>query len=324
MTDNPRAPAPVSADEVAALVVTYFPDAAISERIDLLLAQFGRIAMVDNGSDDASLKPLARYRGRISFHRNPANLGIATALNQGLRKLAAEGFTWVATFDQDSSVRPGFLDAMLETLNGQTNRDELALIGAKRIDPDNPIEHRWLRPRRGFPFFERVTCEEASKGVTLVITSGTLTSIAAFEQLGGFRDDLFIDLVDNEYCLRARIHGYRILVSCGAQLMHKVGNKITSRRMGLTVSATNHGALRKYYLFRNSIVVMKRHGRSQPHWLFYHLLSLGEVILGILFWERTKGSKLKACSLGLVDGLRGDSGPSARLWPLPRAADSSK
>jgi len=304
----------VKAENVAALVITYFPDAGLPDRIDALLAQFDRLAVVDNGSGEEAIAALKRYDQRVIVQRNATNLGIAAALNQGLRTLAAEGFEWVVTFDQDSAIRPGFLLSILETLNSEPDLSQVALIGANRVDPGSPVPHRWLRPRRGFPFFERVTCEEASKGVTLVITSGTLTSIATFEALSGFREELFIDLVDNEYCLRARERGYRILISCDAQLVHKVGDKTTSTAMGVSVSATHHGPLRKYYLFRNSIPVIRRHGRSQPHWLVYHVLSLGEVILGILLWENDKAQKLKACALGVIDGLMGKNGPSSRSW----------
>jgi rhamnosyltransferase len=307
---------PLQPAGVAALVVTYFPDAQLPERLDLLLEQFGRVAIVDNGSGEAAAELLEHYEANASVGvlRNESNLGIATALNQGLRSLAAEGFAWVVTFDQDSTIRPGFVEAMCATLNAQGDPSQVALIGANRIDPDNAIAHRWVRPRRGFPFFERVACEEASKGVTLVITSGTLTSIAAFEALGGFLDELFIDMVDNEYCLRAREHGYLILVSCGAGLTHKVGDKTRSAAMGVAVSATHHSPLRKYYLFRNSVSVMRSHGRSQPHWAIYHLLALGEVVLGIMLCETGKAKKLNACAVGALDGLTGKAGPSRRVW----------
>jgi rhamnosyltransferase len=314
----------VRPSEVAALIITYCPDGGLTERIDALLAQFGRLHVVDNGSDQAALAPLSQYDQRVTLQRNGSNVGIATALNQGLRTLGAEGFEWVVTFDQDSSVRSNFIASMLETLNAAPDRETVALIGANRIDPDNPVAHKWLRPRRGFPFFERVTCQKAAAGVTLVITSGALTRVAVFEALGGFRDQLFIDLVDYEFCLRARERGYRILVCCGAQLLHKVGNRTTSTAMGLPVSATHHSPLRKYYLFRNSIPVMKSHGRLQPHWLVHHLLSLGEVILGILLWETGKAGKLKACGLGIFDGLCGVSGPSARTLSESRPASASR
>lgn len=302
--------------ELAALVVTYFPDEGLCARIDALLQQFDRLVLVDNGSDDTSLQLLTRYEHRtdITLHRNASNVGIAKALNQGLRILAAEGFSWAVTFDQDSMIRPGFVAAMLKTLASQQHPGRVALIGSNRIDPDNDIVHRWLRPRRSFPFFERVSCEGAADGVTLVITSGAMTSLSAFERLGGFREELFIDLVDIEYCLRAREQGYKILVSCGAHLVHKVGSKTQLTFGRFTISATHHSQLRKYYLFRNSVFVLRNNGWSQPHWFVYHLLAISEVLVGIFLSESQKLRKIHACLLGVVDGFKGKLGPCRRDW----------
>ena len=307
---------PLQPERVAALVITYFPDLGLAERLDRLLEQFPRVLVVDNGSAEAGLRQLEGHARRAGFGlvRNEANLGIAAALNQGIRRLAEEGFGWVVTFDQDSTICPGFLLAMLATLNAQPDPKQIALIGANRIDPDNDIEHRWVRPHRIPPFFERVPCAQATSGVTLVITSGAFTNVELFRELGGFREDLFIDMVDNEYCLRVTTRGYKVLVSCEASLLHKVGDKTRSSKVGVGISATHHSPLRKYYLFRNSIPVMWAYGRIQPHWLIYHLLALSEMILGIVFLETHKGTKLKACALGIIDGLAGQNGPSRRTW----------
>jgi rhamnosyltransferase len=302
----------IGRDEVAALVITYFPDAGLPARLDSLLAQFDRVALVDNGSPDENLTAVAAQvdRSAVSLHRNSTNLGIATALNQGMRILADEGFRWVVTLDQDSEVQSGFLSSMLEMLNSRPDQVKIALIGSNRIDPDSDVSHRWLRPSNSFPFFQRVNCERASKGVTLVITSGTLTNVAAFVDLGGFRDELFIDLVDFEYCLRARQQGYKILVSCDADLKHMVGIQTHLQAAGITLSQTHHSPLRRYYLFRNSIYLIKRYAFVHPHWVVYHLLAMGEVILGIVVSETDRRKKLHACLLGIFDGLARKTGPA--------------
>jgi rhamnosyltransferase len=170
-----------------------------------------------------------------------------------------------------------------------------------------------LRPRKAPPYFERVTCDRIGpEGVTLVITSGTLTSVAAFRQLGPFREEFFIDLVDFEYCLRARRAGYRILVSCQARILHRVGAKSQARVAGISLSPTNHSPLRKYYLFRNTVRVIGAYGGSFPHWLLYQLAALLEIFLGILFVEDGKSRKLRACLIGVWDGIIGRMGAARR------------
>jgi rhamnosyltransferase len=307
-----------SVERIAALVVTYFPDRLFPERLDRLLEQAERVVVVDNGSDAASLAWRQRYEGRagVTILENGVNLGIASALNRGVRSLAAEGYGWVLTLDQDSTIEEGCVAALLQTLAKDSNPGEVALVGANRRDLGAGLsEHRWVRPKQGPPFFERVPCDRIGPdGVTLVITSGTLTSVKAFERLGPFKDAFFIDFVDSEYCLRARKSGYRILVSCEARLDHRIGSKRQARLLGITISPMHHSPLRKYYIFRNAVGVIRSYGRSSPHWLVYQILALFEIIIGVLVFEDRKGAKLKACLTGLWDGLLGRGGPAQRAF----------
>lgn len=304
--------------KAAALVITHFPDRHFPDRLDRLLEQIARVVIVDNGSDAPTRAWRERYRDRkeITVLNNPTNLGIATALNQGMNLLAGEGFEWVVTLDQDSTVANGFIESLLDTIANDPNPGNVALVGARRSDAGtNCVEHRWLRPKKGLPFFERVACDQIGPdGVTLVISSGTLTSVRVFNQLGPFRDKFFIDFVDFEYCLRARQSDYRILVSCHAHMIHHVGSKEQRRLFGVTLSPTLHSPLRRYYLFRNAVAMFRIYGWAFPHWLIYELVALGEILLGVSIFEDRKLAKLRACMLGVWDGLLRRMGPACRSF----------
>ena len=309
---------PSTSPKVAALVVTFFPDDALPDRLESLLAQVERLVIVDNGSDAASLRWTQRYseRAGLTILRNATNLGIAAALNQAMVLLAGEGYEWVFMSDQDSIVVDGCIAALIATVAADANPAGVALVGANRQDAGvGATMHRWLRPRKGPPFFERVTCDRIGPdGVTLVITSGTLASVAAFKHLRPFSAAFFIDFVDFEYCLRARKSGYRILVSCQARILHSVGSKTQVCMAGITLSPTHHGPLRKYYLFRNAVLVIRSYGGTFPHWLIYQLSALLEIVLGILILEDRKSLKLRACIIGLWDGIRGRTGATRRAF----------
>ena len=292
-------------------MVTYVPDPEVGARLDLIRDQVQRLIIVDNGSADKTVTALRDYADRTgaTLIANPRNAGIAAALNTGIAAAAAEGFDWVLTMDQDSALQPGCVAALITKAAA-----DVALVGSNRREAVAGAKpHRWVRPARRVVGFERARCEQLTDaGVTLVISSGTLTNVAAYREAGPLREDFFIDMVDSEYCLRVHRLGYRIVVACAAHLDHRVGAK-TPRPVGpVTLVPTHHSAVRRYYLFRNATVTLRAYGRSVPHWATYQVLALLEVLAGIVLFESGKMAKLRAAALGVWDGVRGRLGPVTR------------
>jgi rhamnosyltransferase len=101
--------------QMAAVVVTYHPDAAVLENVRLLTEQVGKVIVVDNASAGASagtVSALEKMPG-VWLIRNAANLGIAAAMNTGIRHALADGYPWIATFDQDSTVPNQYFEELL-------------------------------------------------------------------------------------------------------------------------------------------------------------------------------------------------------------------
>lgn len=297
---------------VGALVVTHHPDAGLPSRLAAIATQVSRIVVVDNGSGARArdmftdLQTDARFR----IIRNERNHGVATALNQGMAALRQEGFSWAVTFDQDSRADKSLVPELVAALDSHPTPARVALIGANVIDTGLEGARRWVRPRKGSRWcFERVPCGRVDdRGVTVVITSGTMTNLRIAEELGGFREDLFIDLVDMEYALRAISAGFMITVCCAARLEHSVGDKQRRRLMGFSLFPTFHNPQRRYYLFRNRVLLFKKYAREFPYWVCYEFLAAINVILCIILFEDHKMDKLKGCLHGTWDGIRGKVG----------------
>lgn len=299
--------------EVAALVVTYFPDGGLAERLARLRDQVGEILIVDNSDEDgAAARVGALADDKVRVISNGKNLGIARALNRGVAALEEAGFSWVVMFDQDSSVNAGFVDAQIDYLTSHPDSGSIAIVGARRRDRGMDREILYLRAEPGF-LPRRSPCQSLGpEGTTHVITSGSLTRVSALRDVGGFRDDYFIDMVDIELCLRLRQAGWKIVVACDALMEHEVGSKRLARLGPVKVAPTHHSAQRRYYLARNSVATMKQRLPGRIDWRVYHMLALGEVIAGVIFFEKDKRRKLRAIWAGLMDGWAGEMGRCRR------------
>lgn len=297
-------------ERVAAAIVTYFPDEGFAHRLVAIARECRPVIVVDNSADEAARTALRGSCGAqgAKLIENADNVGIGRALNHAFAALAADGIEWAIAFDQDSTPEPGFVAALLAARHGAG--ESAPIVGANWRDearPDAPSRH--LRRSRTLPiFFERAIADEDLRDITCVITSGTLFHLPTVHALGGFADDLFLDLVDTELCLRARAAGHRIHVASAARLEHRRGTKRPVRFAGRTWWPAFMPETRLHLLFRNRVLVFRRHGGRLPHWVAFELAYALKVIAEIVFLEDRKLARLAACGRGTWHGLCGRTG----------------
>ena len=107
-----------SNDNVCAVVISYFPDPGFPERLRKISEQAKQVIVVDNcttGEASSAIDIALHVKPHIELIKNSENLGVATALNQGVRKALEYEFLWVVAFDQDSVPQPDMVERMLET-----------------------------------------------------------------------------------------------------------------------------------------------------------------------------------------------------------------
>ncbi len=290
-----------------AVVITFHPDELAMENLRALALEFGRVLVVDNGSAGNVCEKMAAFPG-VTVLALGRNLGVAAALNRGFARAAELGAKWVVTFDQDSRPQPGFLEGLRSTAS---RWNDVWMVGPRIAEAALEGDFRWLRPHPRWPSrFQRVSCTgEDLPDVSMVVTSGALTSVEAWRQLGGFDERLFIDFVDTDFCLRVREAGRRVAVSAGASLEHHLGHRERRALLGMVFHPTHHSPLRHYYIARNRWPMLRRHARRESHWAFFETMVAGLWLFRVLAFERQRLLKLQAMLLGTWDGLRGRSGP---------------
>ncbi|MHA2428814.1 MAG: glycosyltransferase family 2 protein [Candidatus Hermodarchaeia archaeon] len=300
--------------KICALIITKDPDSRLRERVLSFIDSVDHLIIVDNGSQNASVEIIDQVVGdtQTQVIRNESNLGVAEALNIGAHSALDQGNEWVLTLDQDSVPAPNMIEHLSASFNKQKQQDYIAIVAPRIIDLEVEREALFLRRRSNW-FYQRLRCTEADLDkITTVITSGALIRLKCFNELGGFREDLFIDYVDTDFCLRAINKGYRILVSCNAILKHQFGTRRMVKRGPMTLYPSFHPPERWYTISRNRIPMIRSFGLKNPHWFSYELVATIYTFWRMILSEDRKLEKISAMIRGTLDGLRSRLG--APYW----------
>jgi rhamnosyltransferase len=287
---------------ICAVVVTHFPGLACADNLRALSTQVAKILVVDNGSSPESFDRLAGVLRELdaAVIRMGRNAGIAAALNAGLAYARQEGYSWLATFDQDSVVTPGMIAEMAAASRAHPHMDHIAILSPLYADLGSGLVVR-QRGRRGRDPMWR----------TLVTTmsSGNLVWIEAAFAAGGWEERLFIDYVDHEFCLRLRRLGWQIVEARCARLHHSLGLSAVHRLMGVPVSVTNHSSARRYYISRNRVIMWRRYWRAEFRWCLLDFRGFLRETCGILLFEQDRLQKIAMTVRGMIDAFRSRKGP---------------
>lgn len=300
-----RSPEEPSYDNICAVVVSYHPDSDFYYRIEQIRSQVDRLVIVDNNSESECLATIHRIASdlKVEIILNKSNKGIAKALNQGFNYFLSSGekYHWILSLDQDSICKSNLIKDLVLSYKECPFRKEVGVIGSNYIEKSTQkILHA-----------THENCGQWEE-VKNLPTSGSLTSLAAYCDVGGFRDDFFIDYVDTEYCMRLREKGYRILISKKIGMIHPLGYYRKSRihywLKGNSL-VTSYPAIRHYYWTRNgAILIWEQLARdfgwslSQVYYIFFRR------IVTVILFEDEKLSKLYNIAVGIFHAFSGVRG----------------
>jgi rhamnosyltransferase len=294
-SDAPKEP---QRSNTCAIVVTFRPDAGLVTRVSQVMTHAREIVIVDDGSgaEFAATLEGARLTSSATLLCNRENRGQAAALNQATEFALSRGFEWALVLDQDSLVLPALLTGAQAAYREYPTPQKLAVIGA---DHDHAFHYK---KRKRFPN------AGAYRDMRTVITSGSFVCLAVLRQIGGFKEELFIDSVDDEYCMRARQHGFAIIEATAFGTEHKIGAPKTVQLFGKPRSTSNHSPVRRYYMARNRVSLAAKYFFRDPAWSLLLMKSLLREFLFIAMFEELKAAKFKASAIGIWDSIVGRSG----------------
>jgi rhamnosyltransferase len=223
----------------------------------------------------------------ISIQFLEHNFGIGFALNRAIRFANEQGYRWLLTMDQDSLIH----SAMLEEFQAAVLR--------------NPA---WACLTPTLVFAGREDYGGCDEAVGYAITSGNLVRMDVFEKIGLYDEAMFVDQLDFDFSLRVRKAGFGIYRVAKAALYHQLGDADVPQTF-LGSFHTFHSPLRRYYSYRNYLLLSKRHVRDFPGFIvklaLVHLLQLATIAI----YGHDRGRSFIFIWRGVVDFFRSRTGP---------------
>lgn len=287
--------------KVAAIIVSYNPDNNLLDSINLLINQVERIIIVDNGSESEKKKNIKLIRDidkeKIEIIFNEENLGIATALNIGVRSALKQGYNWILTMDQDSKVSKNMVEKMFEVYNGIDEKERKDILSIFPNFVDERVQS--IEENSDMDTYEYVDAD---------ITSGNLLRAEVFDKVGFFDDSLFIDLVDTDFCMRLNEKNIKMIKVRDAILYHSLGESQSVKSIFGKFNTSNHSALRRYYMTRNRFYTWEKYKDLNSFTLNRDKSLFKKEFVKIVLGEKDKINKIKMVFKGYKDykkGIRG-------------------
>lgn len=268
--------------DICCSIVVFKPNRErLLKNIKSVMNQVRQIVIVNNDTNEREfLYSLAKEYEKIVLINNDENLGIAYALNKAIEYAEKLEFEWIITLDQDSVVHPSAVKKMMAFAN-----PNIAIISPKIQDQNKTIN---------------ASFEEEVENVNWAISSSSITNIKVWKEINGFDNQMFIDLVDFDFCVRARNIGYQIIRVNNVILDHQLGDGREHNLFRKKIYVSHHSPRRHYYMARNAIYLNKKDIMKDSE----VILRICKLFFKAICFEDEKISNSVALIKGIKDGLK--------------------
>ncbi len=272
----------------AGVVVLYNPDKEVITNVRSYADQIEKLYITDNSDVKNpevidSLKALTR----TEYIDCRGNHGIAYAQNVAAKKALREGYQWLLTMDQDSRASAKMITVLKDFIE-KNDSSRFGIVSAYH-------KNKWER---------NINIRREYKQVLETMSSGNMLNLSAYRETGLFKEKLFIDMVDYEYCLRLNKKGYKVIVVNESVLYHNPGN-IQQKDNAILYS---HNPERFYYYVRNNFYVLHKYNKDFPNWVNERRKFLRELYRKTFLYEDKRAKRLYYFMKGYMHFKRGRYG----------------
>ena len=212
--------------------------------------------VVDNGSNDESVKAIRKEFPEVKVIETGKNLGYAGGNNVGIRYALENGADYILILNNDTIVdyrllnvfinatlkiqQPGILSPKIYYYN---NRNKIWYAGAQQIKQTARFRHIGIG------------CEEIDQDCKTFLETdyasgcALFTNASVFRKIGLFDERFFLTYEETDFCYKAKSKNIKCYVVSEAKVWHKI-----SVSFGGEKSPTF-----KYFLTRNRLLWAERH-----------------------------------------------------------------
>lgn len=266
--------------DIAVVLTTFYPNKKNYHCISKICEQFSKVVIYDNSVSLKVKKNLLSLQSEyihLEIIFNSKNLGLASSLNYGVMKLK-KIYAWILFFDQDTLIA--------DNLNLKT----------KEII----VNHKFDILGLNYQYSKNLSNDESFlQSSNRTIISGMLVNSLVFNNLS-FRNNFLLDLVDHDFCFRAKNIGFKIFKTKEPLIKHRIGNMKENKFLFMMKKRLNHNNFRYYLMARNKIWFDKL---NKNHLRISTLRKLVFEFFLIMFFDKNVVKKLKAHFFGICHGL---------------------
>lgn len=192
------------------------------------------VIVVDNSSNDHSVKMLKQDFPQVNIIEAKENLGYSKGANLGIEKARGD---FVAIFNPDIFISDGSLEKIINFL--ELHKD-VGLLGPKLTNPDGSLQYSCYRyPRIYTPFLRRTFLGNSflgreeikrylmddynhseQKEVDWLLGGALVARRKALEAVGNFDERFFLYFEDTDLSYKLQKKGFKVVYFPNAQMIH--------------------------------------------------------------------------------------------------------
>jgi hypothetical protein len=188
------------------------------------------IIIVDNGSTDGTEEFVRQSCPDAVYVRNDRNAGFAAAVNQGGGRAAGR---YILLLNSDTRLIEGEVAKMITAAG---NVSGLAVMGPQLVYEDLSLQRSVAAipslAGEVIPGSQRISHAVSggntgpARDVESLIGAAIMIRKEAFDDLQGFDERFFFFLEETDFCLRARLKGYRVVFLPSVRMIHLQGRTV--------------------------------------------------------------------------------------------------